>query len=90
MAAWLRRHPRFVLRFTPTGASWPNQAERYFARTAGRRLRRSAFHTVAEFEAAIADHLAHHHQDPTCLGDLERAVDQAESGADAWPRIILK
>jgi hypothetical protein len=25
-----------------------------------------------------------------CLGDLERAVDQAESGADAWPRTPLK
>jgi hypothetical protein len=30
------------------------------------------------------------HDFDRCLGDLERAVDQAESGADALPRIALK
>src|SRR5688572_11413671 len=27
---WLLRHPRFVLHFTPTYASWLNQVERFF------------------------------------------------------------
>jgi hypothetical protein len=30
------------------------------------------------------------HDFDRCLGDLERALDQAESGADALPRIALK
>ena len=28
--AWLARHPRFRLHFTPTGSSWINQVERWF------------------------------------------------------------
>jgi transposase len=28
---WLLRHPRFHLHFTPTGASWLNLVERWFA-----------------------------------------------------------
>src|SRR5882672_4165065 len=28
---WLARHPRFHLHFTPTGASWINLVERWFA-----------------------------------------------------------
>jgi hypothetical protein len=29
--AWLARHPRFHMHFTPTSASWLNQVERFFA-----------------------------------------------------------
>jgi transposase len=29
---WLLRHPRFHLHFTPTGSSWLNLVERWFAR----------------------------------------------------------
>ena len=29
---WLLRHPRFHLHFTPTGSSWLNMVERFFAR----------------------------------------------------------
>jgi transposase len=28
--AWLARHPRFVMHFTPTSASWLNMVERFF------------------------------------------------------------
>lgn len=28
--AWLAKHPRFVMHFTPTGASWLNMVERFF------------------------------------------------------------
>jgi hypothetical protein len=30
ITAWLGRHPRFHLHFTPTGSSWINQVERWF------------------------------------------------------------
>jgi transposase len=37
---WLLRHPRFHLHFTPTGASWLNLVERWFAGLTEKQLRR--------------------------------------------------
>ena len=37
---WLVRHPRFHLHFTPTGASWLNLVERWFAEITTQLLRR--------------------------------------------------
>ena len=28
--AWLAKHPRFHMHFTPTSSSWPNLVERFF------------------------------------------------------------
>ena len=36
---WLLRHPRFHLHFTPTGGSWLNLVERWFALLTERQLR---------------------------------------------------
>ncbi len=44
--AWLARHPRFHLHFTPTYASWLNQVERWFALIRQRAIRRGSFRTV--------------------------------------------
>ena len=38
--AWLEKHPRFKLHFTPTSASWLNLVERFFAEITARRIRR--------------------------------------------------
>ena len=38
--AWLAKHPRFKLHFTPTCASWLNLVERFFAEITLRRIRR--------------------------------------------------
>jgi len=38
--AWLAEHPRFHFHFTPTGASWLNLVERFFAEITRKRLRR--------------------------------------------------
>src|ERR1700674_4533685 len=51
--AWLDRHPRFHLHFTPTSASWLNQVERFFGQITEDRIRRGAFHSVADLEASI-------------------------------------
>ena len=50
--------------FTPTGASWLNQVERFFAPLTGRRIRRGSFRGVADLERAIADYLDTHNQKP--------------------------
>ena len=62
--AWLARHPRFHMHFTPTSASWLNQVERFFSLITEDRIRRGVFHSVAELEAAIQDYLEHHNADP--------------------------
>ena len=62
--AWLAKHPRFHLHFTPTSASWLNQVERFFGLITEQRIRRGVFHSVDELEAAIHDYLEHHNADP--------------------------
>ncbi len=62
--AWLKKHPRFHLHFTPTGASWLNLVERFFAEITRKRIRRGVFRSVDELEGAIHDHLDQHNADP--------------------------
>jgi transposase len=51
--AWLAKHPRIHLHFTPTSASWLNLVERWFAELTNRKLRRSSHRSVAELEADL-------------------------------------
>jgi transposase len=62
--AWLARHPRFHLHFTPTSASWLNLVERFFGLITEDAIRRGAFRSVADLEAAIETYLDHHNADP--------------------------
>jgi transposase len=54
---WLLRHPRFHQHFTPTGASWINQVERFFADLTNRQLRRGAHRSTLELERAIREYI---------------------------------
>lgn len=56
--AWLTRHPRFVLHFVPTSASWLNLVERWFRELTSKRIRRGAFFSVADLEQAIREFLS--------------------------------
>lgn len=51
VTAWLTKHPRFKLHFTPTSASWLNLVERFFADITTKRIRRGAFTSVADLQA---------------------------------------
>src|SRR5258708_14928359 len=62
--AWLKRHPRFHMHFTPTSASWLNQFERFFGRITAERIRRGVFKTGTELETAIQEYLHNHNADP--------------------------
>ena len=62
--AWLAKHPRFKLHFTPTSASWLNLVERFFAEITTKRIRRGTFTSVAELRQAIHDYLDRHNADP--------------------------
>ena len=64
MQAWLSRHPRVKLHFTPTSAFWMNLVERFFAETTAKRIRRGSYASVDDLEAAIYDYLLMHNAKP--------------------------
>jgi transposase len=51
--AWLARHPRIHMHFTPTGSSWINQVERWFGFLTDQMIRRGAHKSVQALEADI-------------------------------------
>lgn len=63
--AWLEKHPRFHLHFTPTSASWLNMVERFFRDLTTKRLRNGVFHSVPDLVDALEKYLAHHNQNPS-------------------------
>jgi hypothetical protein len=50
--------------FTPTGASWINLVERWFAELTSRKLRRGKHRSVAELNADIEDWVEHWNENP--------------------------
>jgi len=64
VTAWLGRHPRFHLHFTPTSSSWLNLVERWFREITDKRIRRGTFHNVPALIAAIEEYLNNHNQNP--------------------------
>jgi transposase len=62
--AWLQRHPRFHMHFTPTSSSWLNMVEIFFSRLTDKAIRRGIFHSVQDLIAAIETYLAAHNTDP--------------------------
>ena len=54
---WLARHPRFHLHFTPTGASWLNLVERWFAALTEKQIRRGVHRSTRELEDAIRHYI---------------------------------
>ena len=61
---WLAAHPRFVLHFTPTGASWLNLVERWFAELTARKLRRGAHRSVRDLNKDIRAWIDQWNQNP--------------------------
>src|SRR3954463_13654799 len=56
--AWLERHSRVHLHFTPTSGSWLNLVEAFFSIITRQALRRGNFPTVADLIAAIERFIA--------------------------------
>lgn len=61
---WLAKRPRFHVHFTPTGASWLNLVERWFAALTEKQIRRGAHRSTRELEHAILNYIDHGNQDP--------------------------
>ena len=61
---WLVERPRYHVHFTPTGSSWLNQIERWFAEITRKRIRRGTFRSVRELVKAIQDYLRQYNKNP--------------------------
>jgi transposase len=62
--AWLAKHPRFHMHFTPTSSSWLNQVERWFAYITDELIRRGSHTSVQALEADIRDWVKGWNVDP--------------------------
>ena len=62
--AWLGRHPRFHVHFTPTGSSWINQVERWFSYLTTQLLQRGVHKNVQALEKDIREWIKLWNEDP--------------------------
>ena len=62
--AWLGRHPRFHVHFTPTGSSWINQVERWFSYLTTQLLQRGVYKNVQALERDIRAWIKLWNEDP--------------------------
>src|SRR6266403_4969783 len=60
--AWLARHPRYHIHYTPTYSSWLNQVERWFGLITHRAIRRGSFRSVRQLVQKIDQYVAHHNE----------------------------
>ena len=56
--AWLEKHPRITLHFTPTSGSWLNLVEVFFGIITRQAIRRGSFANVKELTTAISHFIA--------------------------------
>ena len=73
--AWLAKHPRFNMHFTPTSASWLNMVERFFRDLSEQQLVRGVFHNVPELIHTIDKYIAQHNRAPKPFVWTARASD---------------
>ena len=76
--AWLKKHKRFHIHFTPTSASWLNMAERFFRDLTQKQIRRGCFANVAELIETIEAYIAQHNTDPKPFVWTAKASDILE------------
>jgi len=62
--AWIKRHPRFHIHFTPTSSSWLNLVERWFRELTDKRVRRGVFRSLDDLINAISNFIDAHNDNP--------------------------
>src|SRR5213082_213449 len=85
---WLKRHARVILHFTPTGSSWMNLVERFFADLTQDCVREGSFESVRELIEAIDEFLAVRNEEPKRYvwrakgEDILRKIEKARAALD--------
>ncbi|MBB5499336.1 hypothetical protein HDG37_003556 [Paraburkholderia sp. MM5384-R2] len=60
--AWLTRHTRYHMHFTPTYSSWLKQVERWFGLITHEAIRRGSFKNVRQLVTSIERHIEQYNQ----------------------------
>ena len=77
------RHPRWTFHFVPTSCSWFNAVDGFFAKHSKRRLKRGAFHSIVDLQAAINRFVHEHNAEPspfTWTADPDRIIAAVRRG----------
>jgi len=61
---WFAKRPRWHIHFTPTSSSWINQVERFFGLLTDQQIRRGAYRSTKQLEAAITAYIDARNADP--------------------------
>jgi transposase len=85
--AWLARHPRFHVHFTPTGSSWLNQVERWFGLLTDKLIRRGVHTSVQALEKDIQNWIDTWNTNPRPFTWIKTADDILNSLADYLAKI---
>ncbi|MHB6912775.1 IS630 family transposase [Streptomyces sp. DB-54] len=85
--AWLGKHPRFHVHFTPTGSSWINQVERWFGLLTDKLIRRGVHTSVKALEADIRAWIDTWNENPRPFTWTKNADEILKSLADYLTRI---
>ncbi|WP_037971991.1 IS630 family transposase [Streptosporangium amethystogenes] len=85
--AWLARHPRFHVHFTPTGSSWINQVERWFSLLTDKLIRRGVHTSVKALEDDIKAWIDTWNEGPKPFTWTKTADEILNSLADYLARI---
>jgi hypothetical protein len=72
---WFAKRPQWHVHLTPTGASWLNQVERFFALLTDRQIRRGVHRSVPALEAAISEFISQHNGAPKPFAWTKSADD---------------
>ena len=86
---WMQRHPRFTLHFTPTGSSWMNLVERFFADITQDCVREGSFRSVKQLIEAIEEFLDVRNEQPKRYvwrakgEDILRKIEKARAALNA-------
>ena len=76
--AWLKKHKRFKIHFTPTSASWLNMVERFFRDLTQKQIRRGCFGNVPELIETIEQYVAQYNSNPKPFVWTAKASDILE------------
>src|SRR5487761_1465927 len=86
--AWLTKHPRFHLHFTPTSSSWLNLVERWFREITDKAIRRGVFTSVPDLIGAIETYLKASNDSPkpfVWVASAESILEKVRRG-----RVVLE
>ncbi len=88
--AWVNKHQRVHVHFTPTSASWLNMVERFFRDLSTERLDRGVFRSVPELITTIQEYVSVHNKNPKPFIWTAKAADILQKVIRANSRLSSK